>query len=212
MRLICLNPDSLHPGASPPQAPLVAPGTYSAQLYAISGGEASALGESQSFEVKPVNPAPEGTSYSDVMAFYGEVADLYREVDHAIDEIGSVRDLLSRMQAAAVSAPGTSPSLFADLDDFGKNLTQLQTQLTGDPVRTELYEPTAPSIGSKISNAAGHWTPWSTTKPATQTQRSDYETAKSDFTSVRGQLDTLLNEELEKLEAELEAAAAPSWR
>ena len=113
------------------------------------------------------------------------------------------------MKAAAVGAPRAAPSLFARLDAFGSELSKLEIRLSGDPVRARLNENSSPSIGRRAYNAANTW---HTTHAATATQKSDFELAKTDFAAFSTELETLLANDLVRLEAELSAADAPSWR
>jgi len=203
------EPEVSPPWETAPQGPLAAPGRYSAQLFALAGGNATPLDDAQGFNVNPVRPAPGGTDYREITRFQQETADLQREIANAAEEISRTRDLLLHMKAAAVAAPRAAPSLFTDLDAFEQKLTRLETRLSGDPVRERLYEPRSPSIAARASNAAGSW---QTTQAATATQRSDFEIARQDFAAFKMDLDALLAEELARLEADLAAAGAPSWR
>ena len=179
------------------------------QLYSISDGDIAALAEPQRFSVKPVRGAPDGTDYAEVTAFQQQLGELRRRIAHAGEELGRTRDLLDHMKAAAVQAPDADPSLFVRLDEFGASLMQLSARLSGDPVRQGLDESTRPSIASRAYNAANNW---NNTSLATATQRRDYEIARDDFAAYREDLEALLDERLRRLEAELLAAGAPSWR
>jgi hypothetical protein len=163
---------------------LATPGEYSAQLYAIADGQASPLGDAQGFKVKPVRSAPNGTDYADVAAYQQETAVLMREVANANEELGRTRDLLRHMKAAVVNAQAATPSLFTRLDAFDTALSKLETRLSGDRIRSGL-------------NA---------------TQRANFEIAQRDFADFSADLEALLAEDLVRLEGDLSAAGAPSWR
>ena len=197
------------PWDTPPIGPLAAPGQYSVELFAIAGGNATSLGEPQSFSVKPVRPAASGTDYQEIVSFQQAVANLQREIANAFEEISRAKALLEHMRAAAVAAPNASPSLFTDLDAFAQRLTRLHTRLAGDPVRQQLYEPGTPSIAARADNAAMSM---NTTQAATATQTSDFEIATRDFAGFKTDLESLLGDDLSRLELDLEAAGAPSWR
>jgi len=206
--------DLSEPEFSPPWAtegvgPLAAPGRYTAQLFAIAGGTATPLGEPQGFNVKPVRPAAIGTDYQEITNFQQEAANLQREIANAYEEIGRTSELLRHMKAAAVAAPHASPSLFTDLDAFAQQLSRLKTRLSGDRIRSRLYEPSSPAIASRAGNAASSMY---TTQSATATQRSDFEIASKDFAAFKADLKSLLSNDLVRLEVELTTAGAPSWR
>jgi hypothetical protein len=202
------TPEFVPPWAGASQGPLVAPGGYSAQLYAIADNQATALTDRRGFNVKPVRSAANGIDYARVAAYQQKTAELIRQVKHAGEELGRTKALLSHMKAAAVAAPRATPELFNRLDAFGMELEQLSTRLNGDRVRGRLNETSLPSISDRAFNAANNW---QTTQKATATQMSDYEIAKKDFSAFEGDLDSLLSE-LQQLEASLSGAGAPSWR
>jgi len=203
------TPEFIPPWAETPRGPLAAPGAYSAQLFALTGDQVLPLGKAQGFVVKPVRTAPDGTDYAEVASNQQETAALLREIAHAREELDRTSDLLRHMKAASVDAPRAAPSLFARLDSFGAELSKLGTRLSGDQVRGRLNETSSPSIGGRAYSAANTW---HTTHAATATQRADLEIAKTDFAAFSADLETLLSDDLARLEADLLAAGAPSWR
>ena len=203
------TPEFVPPWAGSPQGPLAAPGMYSAQLIAISGESVLPLGKAQSFNVKPVRAAPDGTDYAEVAVYQQKTSALMRNITNAEEELSRTQDLLRHMKAAAVRAPQAAPSLFTRLDTFGVELSKLDTRLSGDKVRGRLNETSDPSIGGRAYNAANTW---NTTQAATVTQKADFEIAKREFAAFATNLDALLTNQLVQLEADLKAAGAPSWR
>jgi hypothetical protein len=182
---------------------------FSARLYAMTGDQVLPLGEAQNFNVKPVRAAPDGTDYAEVAAYQQETAELRRKIANAREELGRTSELLRHMQAAAVAAPRAAPSLFARLDAFGAALSQLETRLSGDRVRGRLNETSSPSISARAYNAANTW---NSTHGATATQQSDFKIAQTQFAELSTELEDLLTTELARLESDLSAAGAPSWR
>jgi hypothetical protein len=203
------TPEFVPPWAGTPQGPLAAPGVYTAQLFALDGGRVSPLGEPQSFNVKPVREAADGVNYAEVASYQQDTSVLMREVSNAREELKRTNDLLLHMKAAAIGAPGAAPSLFTRLDAFGVELSKLETRLSGDRVRAKLNETTSPSIGGRAYNAANNW---ETTHAPTATQKADFEIAKKEFAAFAADLEALLSNQLQQLEADLKAAGAPSWR
>ena len=197
------------PWAGTPQGPLVTPGEYSAQLFAIADGQALPLGDAQTFSVKPVRDATDGTDYAAVATYQQETAVLMRKVANAREELGRTRDLLNHMKIAAVAAQRAKPSLFTQLDTFDAALSKLETRLSGDRVRSGLNENSKPSIGGRAYNAANTW---HTTHAPTATQLTDFEIAQKEFADFSADLKALLTEDLVRLEDDLSAAGAPSWR
>jgi hypothetical protein len=187
---------------------LVAPGAYSARLYAIANGQTSLLADAQSFNVKPVRSSKNGVDYAEVARYQRETADLMLKVNHAGEELKRSQELLLHMKAAAMAAPAAQASIFTRLDDLGIALSKLGTRLSGDRVRSGLDVNTSPSIGGRAYNAANTW---HSTHAATATQRSDFEIAKTDLSVLLEDLNAVLADQA-SLEAELESAGAPSWR
>ncbi|MGB7453493.1 MAG: hypothetical protein WBM36_15320, partial [Lysobacterales bacterium] len=203
------TPEFVPPWAGSPEGPLAAPGVYWAELFALSGERMRPLGKAQSFNVKPVRAALDGADYKEIAAYQQKASALIREVVNAGEELKRTQDLLRHMKAAAVRAPQAVPSLFARLDDFGVELSKLQTRLSGDPVRGRLNESSTPSIEGRAHNAANSSV---TTQAATATQKADFEIAEKDFLVFAAELEALLAGPLVQLEADLTAARAPSWR
>jgi photosystem II stability/assembly factor-like uncharacterized protein len=202
------TPEFVPPWAGTPQGPLAAPGVYSAQLYAISNGNASPLAVAQSFTVKPVRSSENGIDYAEVAKYQQNSSELILKVNNAGQELDRSKELLRHMQAAAVAAPRAQASVFTRLDNMGTELSKLSTRLSGDSVRSGLNESSSPSIGGRAFNAANTW---HTTQTATATQRSDFEIANKDYAVFLNDLKAVLDG-LTQLEAELSAAGAPSWR
>ncbi len=202
------EPDFRPPWVTPPIGPIVAPGRYSVQLYAIADGASQALTEAQTFMVKSVAPLTGEPDDAGVAAYQQAVGALIRNVADAEARIARAGELLTRMQAAALRAPGAGPDLFLRLDAFGSALDQLKVELSGDEVRHALYEPITPSIRARANLAVS----FNSTKPPTATQRTNRDIARRELEGLESRLSDLLSNELDALETALAAAGAPSWR
>jgi hypothetical protein len=132
-----------------------------------------------------------------------------RRVAGANQEIERVREALRHMRAALVETPRADPRLFTRVDEIEASLDELQTRLTGDPVRGRLNEASEPSIRGRVALVInGHW---GTRQMPTETQRASLEIARDGFSNLEGELTALIEEELSRLESDLVAAGAP-WR
>ena len=195
------------PWVTPPEGPLVAPGSYRVELALVSSAGVESLGEPQAFEVKPVPTAPDGTDFNAVAAFQLEASDLMRRVSAAGQQMGEVSERLRHMRAALVETPGADASLFNRLDEVGASLTALRTRLNGDPIRGQLNEASSPSVRGRVGLVTnGHW---GTRQMPTQTQRSNLEIASGDFATLSQELSALMEGPLAQLESDLAAAGAP---
>ena len=129
-----------------------------------------------------------------------------RRVASAGEEIGQLRDRLRHMRAALVETPRADPALFARLDAFGATLEGLRTRLSGDRIRGQLNESSAPSIRGRMGRVTRHW---NTRQTPTATHRRNLEIARDDFGDLSRELSALIENDLSRLESDLEAAGAP---
>ena len=200
------TPGFTPPWAGAPQGPLAAPGRYRAELLLLSSAGVQSIGTAQEFEVKPVPTAPPGTDFDAVAAFQQEASALMRRVAGAGEEIGRTQDRLRHMRAALVETPRADPALFMQLDAFGAALEALRTRLSGDRIRGQRNESSVPSIRNRIGRVTRHW---STRQTPTATHRRNLDIARDDFAALRQDLSVLIETDLSRLEADLEAAGAP---
>ncbi len=203
-----LNP----PGFQPPwaistSAPLVAPGRYTAALIVVSSSGVRAVGTPQSFEVKPVMNVAAGTDFIAVAAEQERSAELSRQVALVGQEIGRVRNELRMMRASLTAAPRAEPSLFGRIDSVAAALAELNRQLYGDPARQQLDQSDAPSIADRVSAATGQW---DTRQRLTATQRRDLDIATTELSRLAQDLRVLVDGELTRIKAALDAAGAPA--
>jgi len=195
------------PWSSTPSGPLVAPGRYVAELVVVSSSGVRRLGEPQSFAVKPVPNALPGTDYVAVAAFQQETAELMRRINSADAELDWARERLRHMRAALVETPRADPSMFARLDSVSRRLADVSLRLNGDPARSRLSESQSPSIRQRVGSVVdGHW---STRQAPTTTHVESLAIARSAFGPLNDELRTLIEQDLARLEADLEAAGAP---
>jgi hypothetical protein len=201
------TPGFTPPWSSAPQGPLMAPGRYSVALAVVSSDGVRPVGAPQTFELKPVPNAPPRTDFAAVAAFQQQTAELMRRVAGAGMEIGAVRERLRYMRAALLQTPRAAPGLFARLDSLARAVGGLQARLNGDPARQRLNEATAPSIRGRVGLVvSGHW---DTRQTPTATQRRNVELATAALASFARDLGTLIDRDVARLEADLEAAGAP---
>ncbi|HSR50307.1 MAG TPA: glycosyl hydrolase [Acidobacteriota bacterium] len=193
--------------SNPPAGPLVAPGTYTAQLAVLSDGDLRPLGQEQSIEVEYLDhhSLPAGDR-DEILAFQLQTWELVRDAAGAAEALEDAVRRLRFMRQSVLDTPGAPSSLLVRIRSARLRAADLQEDLTGDLVRPRYNEPSAPSIlGRAQSVAEGHW--YTTVEP-TQTQRRSIRIASQAFAGVREEL-TRLHEELGSLEEALQAAGAP---
>jgi hypothetical protein len=200
------QPSFIPPWVEDPQGPLVAPGTYSAQLYLVENGQLKAQGSPQSFQVKPTPQVKADINYEQFAAFTQKTADLARKAGAAGGKLGEAANRLKHIEAALVQTPSLEPAFFEQLKTLNNQLSGLQESLYGDPIRSAKNEPTAPSAAGKIwSVISGHW---GTTQLPTATQERSIDLAGQELGKVIRDLEAFEND-LAVFEAVLVKAGAP---
>jgi hypothetical protein len=203
-----LNPPAFRsPWDEPSKGPLVAPGSYSAELVVVSASGVRSIGSGQSFEVKPVPNLPPGTDPVAVAAFQQQTAEAGRRMAAAGSEISRIREQLRHMRATLVETPRAERSLYGRLDSLSQSVAGLARRLNGDPARQRLDESDAPSIGGRVGSVmGGHW---ETRQMPTVTQRRELEMATAGLDVLERDLKALITGELALLEEAFAAAGAP---
>ena len=194
------------PWAGDAQGPLVAPGTYSAELYVYHNGALESQGNPQEFVVKPVPSAPEGTDFKAVAAFQQKTSELYRQASVASKQMNEAKESLRYMKAALMKTSDATPELFTRLDQLEDKLSGLRMRLSGNAIRQSMNEATAPSIMSRIGYVKnGHW---DTRQMPTATQQRNIEIAEEEMAELSTALNDFSNA-LAEYETAIEAAGAP---
>jgi len=205
---IDLSPPGFRPPwAGDPKGPLMAPGRYTVELLVVSSSGVRRLGQAQGFEVKPVPNALPGTDYQAVAAFQQETAELMRRVQGVGAELNRARDRIRHLQAALDRTPRASPALQSRIDSVTRRLAELETGLNGDAVRQRLDESVSPGVRGRVGEViGGHW---DTRQAPTATHRQNIAIARTGFDALARALAALLDGDVARLEADLEAAGAP---
>ncbi len=201
-------PTNRAPWDRPPAGPLALPGRYTVTLASEIDGAVRQLADPQPFDVVPLELATfEAKDRAEVLAFRQKVSRLQRAVRGAIKAAEEARTRLSYLRKAFVDTPAADPGLLGEIHRLDQRLDQLLVKLRGDPMLRKREEPLPPSINGRVQQVAGNQ--WHTTSPPTQTQRDAYRHAGTEFEPVLADLRALLSDDLERLEAQLEAAGAP---
>ena len=205
--------DLTTPGFSPPWAgpsrgPLAPPGRYTVEMALVTDSGVERVGEPQPFTVRPVPNIDAATDFAAATAFQEETSELLRRARAAAGEIGRARDRLRHMRAALDETPAADEDLRGRLKEVAERLAGIAARLQGDPAPRRLNQPGAPSIMGRIRQVAGGH--WGTRGEPTGTQRESLAIAREGFDEVVAALRLLLDEDLEGLDREMEAAGAPA--
>ena len=201
-------PEFRPPWASSPRGPMAPPGTYRVEMALLSAGGVEPLSKPQEFQVKPV-PGTELTDgeYRQATAFQKATGELARRAYGAAEEVARLEDRLRHLRPALVDTPQADPVLFTRLEEIEASVAGLRVRLMGDRIRGRWDEPSVPSVLRRISQVAG--SQWDNRLLPTATQRQSLEVAQAEFAAVSTELSALLETELPRFEADLEAAGAP---
>ena len=196
------------PWAGDDEGPLVAPGTYTASLYIENNGDLKAVGEPQSFKVKPI-PALANVDFEKVAAFQQKTSDVMLEISSAGQQLGEAGERLRYIQAALKQTPKVTSEHFETWSSLNIQLSDLQYELYGDPVKGSLEESRLPGIRGKVGLVAyGHW---GSTQLPTETFKVNLAAATEEFERFKGKMGAYLDA-LESFEADLETIGAPYTR
>ncbi|MEW6071397.1 MAG: glycosyl hydrolase [Planctomycetota bacterium] len=201
-------------GEEPPggeaAGPLAIPGSYRVQLARRVDGVVTPIGAPQMFETVPLREVP--LSAADRAALLGFQLELGRLQRAVLGAGGVIDDTLAELASvgrALAATPGTDSSLGERAHELRARLLDLQTALAGDRTIARRNEPTPPSIQERIGRAVEAF---ETTSAPTTTQRRAYEIAATEFAGLLAALTRLVDEDLARLEADLERAGAPWTR
>ena len=196
------------PWAGDPQGPLVAPGRYSVELYQENNGQLEIVGQTQTFEVKPI-PSLEKVDFTSVAEFQLETRALMLEITSSGRILAEVGERLKFLKAAMKQTPAIKEVQFQTWNDFNQQLNDLQFELYGDPAKGSLNESRLPGIWGRVGAVAyGHW---NTTQLPTDTFRDNLAKANQDFETHKDRIFEMLGA-LSEFEVALKKLGAPYSR
>jgi hypothetical protein len=200
--------DGDNPFAEPPSGPMVLPGSYKATLVVRAGGQETAVGTPQAFEVTSLNLStlPPGDK-AQTLAFQKKVAQLQRAVLGASALARETQGRIDLLKRAIEDTPGIDPKVGADLRALETRLEDLQVALNGDEVMARRNEVVAPSTQERVNTIVR--TQWNSTAAPTGTSQRAYDIAAEEFAGQLEGLRQLVEVDLKRIEAAVEAAGGP---
>jgi photosystem II stability/assembly factor-like uncharacterized protein len=196
------------PFYEPPAGPMVVPGRYTVSFATRVNGVVTPVGAPQAFEVAVMNRSslPEGDR-AEAAAFNLKTARLQRAVLGAIEAAGEAQKRIDHIKKALDSTPGADPTLAAEVRAIERRLKDLQVPLSGDSVMARRNFPTPASIADRVSAIVS--AQFTTSSPITGNSRQAYDIAAEAFPAVLEQLRQIVETDLRRVEAGMEAAGAP---
>jgi len=192
---------------SAPTGPLVVPGTYTVTLGKRINGLVTPLTSPQSFTVKPLENSPElATDRAAVLAFQNETAELSRAVSGAGAASRELRNRVAHLKVAVENLGLPNETQRTTVQQIETLLDQSDVALFGDGSVASRNEPVPFSISQRVGQIRG-WG-WNHQSPVTGSDKTAFDFAKNDLTSVLAQLRDI-ELRVETLESELAALGAP---
>jgi photosystem II stability/assembly factor-like uncharacterized protein len=199
-------PGFYNPFAGKQEGTLVAPGIYTIVMSKQVGGEIIELDRSD-MRVKALdNKTLPAENDAELQAFRDEVYELSRVIQGTQRKLGSLRNELKYMKAAAQKAQQPYSAFASDIQTIEKEMRATNEQLNGDPLKARLDIGQPPSISSRIGWIS-YEMKYATATP-TQTHRNSFAIAKRDFPAVLDEVKALAKK-VDALQKRLEAAGAP---
>jgi photosystem II stability/assembly factor-like uncharacterized protein len=196
------------PFADPPGGPLVMPGKYSVTASKRVNGVTSQLSAPQEFTVFVDGQAGmAGPDRTALVEFQQKVARLQRAVSGALETTNQLKTRLGLIKRALHETPTAEAKLTADASSIEKRANEILRALRGDTALRQRQEILPSSIIERVSTIVSDQR-MSTSAP-TQTQKDHYADAANEFEQVLGQLRSLIEGDLARLEKAMEAAGAP---
>ena len=201
-------PSDENPFSSPPQGPMVSPGSYRVSLAKRVGGKLVDLGPAQPFSAAPLGtPSLPDKDRAATLEFQQKTASLQRAVLGAVQVASDTQKQLALVKKAIDDTTKADAKLMDEARALEQRLADIRTALNGDATVRRRNEPTPPSIVERVQGIVyGHWT---STSGATATHNQNYAIAAAAFAPVLEQLRVLVEVDLKALTDNLEAIGAP---
>jgi photosystem II stability/assembly factor-like uncharacterized protein len=197
-----------NPFRSPPTGPMAVPGTYTVRLSQRVGGVETQLGKPRSFAAVPLGTvALPADDRDELLAFQRKTARLQRAVLGAQRTLEETLERIAFLKQAILDTPGADSRLGEEARSIENRLKDLQVELSGDQTLSSRNEPSPLSIVSRVQRIVG--AQWTSSSAPTTTSTDAYRIAGEAFAGLLADLRALIEEDLARLEGELEAAGAP---
>ncbi|GJM35356.1 MAG: hypothetical protein DHS20C18_43570 [Saprospiraceae bacterium] len=202
------QPSFYNPFAGVSEGTLVKPGNYTVTMATYIDGIIKEVAQPVTFTVKPLNntvlPADDRLAK---VAFQREVEELSRSIEGAQHMIREVDNKLRYIREAIKLVEKPMNELATAANNIELKLNDIKRRLNGDPVKATLDIGEPPTPGTRIG-WIGYEQKYSTST-ATKTHRDSYAVAKEEFEPILKDLQKLVEQDLNRLEQQLEDADAP---
>ena len=187
---------------------MATPGSYSVSLSKRVDGVKTDLGTVQNFEVVSLRDgALPRAPYEDVIAFRNKYFDFQQNLTATKLALAKDLQIINAMKNALDKAPSPAEGLSAKIAKTRADLMDLDEQLTGNKVKAEIGESSAPTPqnGDFIGTVALR----SSTHGPTGTHKAALDLAIERLGEIKGALQAIDTQTLPALKTELKQAGAP---
>lgn len=195
-----------------PRGPLVAPGTYTAQMYRQQDGAFTAISATVPVRLEELRKgALPGATPDDAVAYQQRVEGLRGRLDGLQQRLKEASTRSELMRTAYTRATRSDTALQNDLLKLHRAVQELDMELNGSKARSEVGEKDAmPSVGDRLWAAGGAW---SNSYGPTATHRANADIAERMLGELEQRMSSLL-QGLPTLEERLKVIGAPAleWR
>lgn len=189
---------------------MVMPGDYKVGLKLWHEGELSVLAEPVSFSCKKLNnttlPAKD---YNENVAFAEKVNELALAVVGTGRMISETTDKVEQIKQAIYATPGAKQDLMNKARELSSELEELNFKMNGLPAKAsgEEIPPAQVPLNDRLGMIT--YTHMSSTSGITTTEKQNYDILVEEFPPVLEALRVIVENEVPKLEAELNKMNAP---
>jgi len=195
------------PWGHPPKGPMALPGEYTATLIKRQMGKVEQLTEPQKFTVKLLNNSPEiASDRKALLTAQTRAGELYRKVQAAGKVYGEMKSRIDHVKEALRISVSSTEAQAQAIRAISARLSDVSILLNGDRTISSRQEPVPWSVRGRTSFIYGSIV--SNQFKVSGNHLTSMDIAESEYQRVAKQLKTL-NNELSKLESELDAIKAP---
>jgi len=193
---------------NPPRGVMAAPGTYQVELYKEIGGVMTMLDGPVSFEVVPLRKgALAGAEPAETAAFWKRISSLQRSVTAASLSLRSATKRIKALQRVMARSMNDDPAMNTELEAIRQALLDIDFRMNGHRSKQKIGEKYPDTISDRIGFAS-IGTLYSTYGP-TSAHTGSMDMAETEFSTLRTELNSLLQTRLPAFEASLQKAGAP---
>lgn len=183
--------------------PFVYPGKYKVSLSQLINGSWMEIGDPQNFEVKSLNNVTLPSSDPIALfAFNSLVNNLNGDIMETNQLLNEKLALIESIKQGILNQSPDGIDLYKKAHLIQRQLMDFDISLNGDRYMVKKMELIPPSITSRVRRIMGNY--YSTTSDPTNTQKDGFQIAELEFKTLRNSLNYLIENDLMRLEQEIE--------